>query len=200
MKKTLFLILLVIPFLLAACSKEESSLINLSETELADNQTIVTGQVTSRIGNDIELALGSAQTQFNTGAMPSGEAGAMPSGERGAMPSGDRGAMPSGAGRMNGDGGAGNASGGDIPTAEDGAVQDASTSGGTAAADAGTQIQLSGETMSLTIPVGTSVLVTSNGTLSASSFGRIQADDILQLIVQTNADGSQTVTLAQIME
>lgn len=196
MKKTLFLILLIIPFLLAACSKEESSLINLSEIELTDNQTLITGQVTARVGNDIELALGTiAQAQFNMGDMPSGEAGARPSGDRGAMPSGGRG-NTSGGGS-----GSGSTSGGAMPADGNNTTQEAASNDtGDDVAAAATQIQLSGETMSLTIPVGTSVLVTSNGTLSASSFGRIQVDDILQFIVQTSADGSQTVIEAQIME
>ncbi len=205
MKKTFVILMLIIPFLLAACSKEESVITNLNEMELSGGQTLVTGQVTSRVGNDIELALGTiSETQFpgGTGAMPSGEKGAMPSGGRGSMPSGDRGAMPSGGPAGNGtDNTSGGISAVGNTFSEDAAQGTAASDGSlenSAAAQA--QIQLSGETMSLTIPVGTKVLVTSGGALSASSFGRIQTDDILQLIIKTDADGSQTVIMAQIME
>lgn len=214
MKKRLFIFLMILPFLLAACSKEDDAYTNLSEIKLADNQALITGQVTSRIGNDIELALGTIiQAQFpgNMDSMPSNEAGMMPSGDMGPMPSDEAGMMPSGGMAPMPSGGPGNRSRGGVSkggfpadgsNSSGGMAQE--TEAGGAALDtqtaAGAQIRLSGETISITMPVGTTVLVTSDGTLSASSFGRIQVDDILQLIVNTNADGSQTVTLAQIME
>jgi hypothetical protein len=208
MKKRLFILLLVIPFVLSACSKgDKNPLQNLSEMELAAGQKLITGQVTSRVGNDIELALGTLSTRQSPGSMgemPSGDMGSMPSGEAGAMPSGERGAMPSGErGNWNGGGNSTSSGSGTFPGRSDSSQNAQAPDGatdGTAAATGGTQIQLSGETMSVSIPVGTKVLVTTDGVLSASSFGRIQTDDILELIVQTNADGSQTVILAQIME
>ncbi len=200
MKKRLFILLLVIPFVLSACSKgDKNPLQNLSEMELAAGQKLITGQVTSRVGNDIELALGTLSTRQSTGSMgemPSGDMGSMPSGERGAMPSGER-------GNWNGGGNSTSSGSGTFPGRSDSSQNAQAPDGatdGAAAAAGGTQIQLSGETMSVSIPVGTKVLVTTDGVLSASSFGRIQTDDILELIVQTNADGSQTVILAQIME
>lgn len=221
MKKCFILIVLILPLLLlAACSQGSAALQNISDTELKDNQTLVTGQVTSRVGNDIELAIGtlaSAQGPGGAGSMPS-DGGAMPAGngearpsfDAGSMPSGETGAMPSG-GPENGDdfsgqppGGGGTSGqagdGGFSSGNQEGTATDGTTADGTTGGTTGVQIQLSGETMSLTIPVGTRVLVTSNGTLTASSFGRIQADDILQLILQTRSDGTQVPILIQIME
>jgi len=207
MKKRFIIFTLILPLLLlAACSKNGDTLGNLSEMELAAGQTLVTGQVTSRVGNDIELALGTlAFTQgfSNAGEVTSGDIGAMPSGDRAmpsGMPSGD-GAMPSG-GPENGGGFSGerpDRSDASVQAA-DGTTTDGTATDGTTNTASGSQIQLSGETLSLTIPVGTRVLVTSNGTLTVSSFGRIQADDILQLILKTQEDGTQIVIEAQIME
>jgi hypothetical protein len=210
MKKRIFIFMLILPLLLlAACSKESSALANLSDMELESNQTLMTGQVTSRVGNDIELALGSLQTMQGPVAAEEGDAqgddgATMPSGDGADMPT--DGEMPSGGGGPQGGGEM--PSDGEMPEGMSGqAPEDASDSGSQDAAGtdttnvAGASIQLSGETMSLTIPVGTKVLVTAtDGTLSASSFGRIQTDDIVQLILQTQDDGTQIVTLVQIME
>jgi hypothetical protein len=61
------------------------------------------------------------------------------------------------------------------------------------------QIKLTDETMNLTIPVGTKVLMTSNGILTTTTFGRIQESDIIQIILQTDSGGNKTVIEAQIM-
>ena len=134
--------------------------------------------------------------------MPAGNGEAMPSFDAGSMPSGgpenggDFSGQPPGGGDTSGQAGDGGSSSGN----QEGTAADGTTADGTTGGTAGAQVQLSGETMSLTIPVGTRVLVTSNGTLTASSFGRIQPDDILQLILQTRSDGTQVPVLIQIME
>lgn len=193
MKKRIILILLSLSLLLLfACSKSEDALTSLNERELAQDQTMVTGQVTGRVGNDIELAVGTlspSQGPIGAEGRPSGDMGDMPAGGQGGDFSGqardggrfEEGQMPEG---------------GDMPDGETGTSEDVAQG----AVSSGYGIQLSGETMSLTIPVGTRVLVTSSDVLTASSFGRIQADDILQLILKTQADGTQTVIEAQIME
>jgi|GEM_PF-2910802 len=212
MKKRFIIFTLILPLLLlSACAKDSNALANLSDMELAADQTLITGQVTSRVGNDIELALGTlgaAQGPGSMGDMPTDGSDAMPSFDEGSMPSFDAESMPSGGpgdqggSRLQGDS-QGQMPGGDTSgsTAQDATSQDTTATDGTTATTTGTQIQLSGETMSLTIPVGTRVLVTAtDGTLSSSSFGRIQADDIVQMILKTQSDGTQIVTLVQIME
>lgn len=206
MKQRIFIVLLLPLLLLSACSKSSNTLENLSDMELAADQTLVTGQVVSRVGNDLELAVGTlSQGQGSLGAMPSD--GAVPSGG-GSAPDGDAGPMPSGGHGNGGDfsgqrpdrgDSSGQAAGGGSQDFSQGMAQDGTTDGAAAEA-AGSQIQLSGEGLSLTIPVGTRVLVTSNGTLIASSFGRIQTDDILQLLLTAQPGGTQVVTLVQIME
>ncbi len=211
-KQRIFIFLVIAPLLLlTACSENGDSLQNLADIELESNQTLITGQVTSRVGNDIELALGtlaSAQGPGNMEDMASGDTEDMSAGDSDSMPSFDAESMPSGGegGDFSGEAPQGGDSGGQMPQdgeMPDGAVQgDADTSEDTAQdmAASGYQIQLSGETMSIRIPVGTDVLVTSNDELTVSSFGRIQEEDILQLILQTQTDGTQVVIKAQIME
>jgi hypothetical protein len=204
MKQRIILLLLSISLLLlSACSKSEDTLTNLSERELAQDQTLVTGQVTGRVGNDIELAVGtlaSVQGPDGADAMPSGDMGDMPADDGGLMPGGGQGGDFSGQTRDSGSFGEGQMPEGGFE--DGGSLGETETSEDTAqgAVSSGYGIRLSGESMNLTIPVGTRVLVTSNDVLTASSFGRIQADDILQLIVKTQADGTQTVIEAQIME
>ncbi|MEI6101286.1 MAG: hypothetical protein WCP73_05550 [Eubacteriales bacterium] len=304
MKKRILILFLVIPLLLVGCSAKNTTLANLSEQQLASNQKLVTGKVTSITGNQIVLAVGTlpATSKTGTSASASGNrsqsAGSAQSGNAasangnaagGSTASGSRSSsaatgssstagtyisgysyngtkmssssyvtftnsqggsiQSSGFGRgtgnfqrpdstgnsgsansaqagnagappsdMSGNGAppsgldvnsnaapaaSGNTQGNANASAQasaSGSSTGKTTSTGSTTATASSSITLTDEKQTLVIPVGTKVLMTSSGALTTTTFGRILADDILELIVQTDSNGNQTVIAAQIME
>lgn len=155
---------------------------------------------TDQNGNALnDSAAGERSGSFGNGQMPGGnfsQGGSFPSG---AIPSGG---FENGSNSSSGSASGGQArpSGGNTGTGASGSGSNANANGALGANGFSmSRFQSSGQTMNLTIPVGTTVLATSSGTLTTTTFGKIVADDIIELIVQTDAGGGQTVLAAQIM-
>ena len=156
---------------------------------------------TDKNGNNLNNASGRSGSFANgqmTGGFANGQGG-FPAGDfpAGEFPSGEFPGAPQGNGSDNAGGAQPQASGGNGRTGT-GSGNYANFAAGANGFSA-SRFQSSGQTMNITIPVGTTVLTTSNGTLTTTTFGKILANDIIQIIVQTDAAGGHTVLAAQIM-
>ena len=154
-------------------------------------------------GSDGNRVNGSGFGRSSTGSNNGPPAGAFANG--GTLPSGfsaNGGTPPSGLGANGGSPPSGLTNAAEAAPGASASAKSSTSSGSKTGSNTGTatsSITLTGEKMNLTIPVGTKVLMTSNGVLTTTTFGRIQANDIIEVILQTDANRAQTVIEAQIM-
>jgi len=144
-----------------------------------------------------ELPSGDAASgELPSGDLPSGDlpSGDLPSGDMpsGDMPSGD---MPSGD-APSGDLPSGDAPSGDEPSDEGAAASENTQNGSSTISSTITYVE-TGETVTVLIPVGTSV-TTKLGTVT--TFSRLAAGDVIEMVVEEQSDGSFVIISIEIVE
>lgn len=187
-KICMFLCITASAIALIGCQEKETAVVQEKETNLTEDSSSITGQVTAVDGSSITLALVDMERQG--GGMPEGEDGEMPEREEGMT-----GDMPEREEGMTGDKPEGEmpeGMTGDMPERPEGETGDMPQGGRMSG------FELSGETQTITVSDSTTYQIQEMNETKEGSLSDIEEDSILRVVM--DGDEVTSVTIMQMGE